>query len=90
MKNKHNYFFNFLSKNNGNKFVFNNNISAIIGKNEKLIYTKKLENITYGQTNYYKSQKDLLKIDYLSIIITGKSGVGKSTVNSLLIKRRSS
>ena len=86
LKNKHNYFFNILSRNYGNKFVFNNNLSAIIGKNEKLIYTKKLENIIYGQTNYYKSQKDLLKIDYLSIIITGKSGVGKSTLINCLLK----
>ena len=86
LKNKHYNFFCILSKYYGNNFVFKNNLSTILEKNAKLIYSKKIENIIYSQSNYYKSQKDLLKIDYLSIIITGKSGVGKSTFINCLLK----
>ena len=90
LKNNHYNFYGILSRNYGkNKFIFNNNLSnlsAILEKNSKLIYTKKIENLINSQTNYIKSQKDLYQIDYLSIIIAGKSGVGKSTLINCLLK----
>ena len=89
LKNKHINFFKFLSKYNGNKFAFNNNnnnLSTILEKKEKNNYDKKIEGIINDKTNYIKSQKDLLPIDYLSIIIAGKSGVGKSTLINCLLK----
>lgn len=88
-KNNHTNFINFLSNYDGNKFSFNNNnnnLSTILDKNEKLNYSKKIEGIINGQTYYIKSQKDLFPINYLSIIIAGKSGVGKSTLINCLLK----
>ena len=55
-------------------------------KNNHYNFFRILSNIIKSQTYYIQSQKDLFQIDYLSIIITGKSGVGKSTLINCLLK----
>ena len=58
-------------------------IKNILGnENIDSIYSNKIEN----QLANLKENKDISKINYITIILTGKSGVGKSTLINALLK----
>ena len=60
-------------------------ISKIISSKQFIdIYMNKIKR----EINEIKNKKELCKIDYLSIIIIGRSGVGKSTLTNAMIKEK--
>ena len=67
-----------------NKFSFKTNICSdiIINQNFKSIYESKLIN----EFDLLINNNEFTKIDYLTILIIGKSGVGKSTLVNCMLK----
>jgi len=84
---KKKYFIDEIS--NGNKLK-NINLDKIyiskiiLSKQFKDSYMNKIKR----EINKIKSMKELCKIDYLSIIIIGRTGVGKSTLTNAMIKEK--